>query len=442
MQILYFADIRFPLERANGIQTFRTCHALARRGHQVRLVVRPDTAVTARDPFDFYGEARTPDLVIDEVPVAGPPAVRRAVWLARAVRRAVRGRFAGIALTRDLGLASLLVRLPRAVRPPVVYESHGFAPAVGGALDELLATGRRASESKQARLACREARVWKRAEGYVTITRTLAEELAGRFGGRASIAAIPDGVHLPAGATVPAIVRHHPPVVGYAGQLYPWKGVDVLLDAIARLDTVRAVVVGGLTGEPDLERTRAHARGLNIDDRVTFVGAVPPAAVASRLADMDVLVLPNTATHISAHYTSPLKLFEYMAAGRPIVASNLPALREVLKDGENALLVEPGSAGQMADAIRRLLHDTALAARLAAAAWRDVEAYSWDRRAARLEEVFEAAAGVQPPSQPVGAAPAGHGGPRHSRARRSGAGRRGPASEELGGVQGSPPFKK
>ena len=55
VRILYFADIRFPLERANGIQTMETCHALAGRGHDVHLVVRPDTHAPARDPFAYYG---------------------------------------------------------------------------------------------------------------------------------------------------------------------------------------------------------------------------------------------------------------------------------------------------------------------------------------------------------------------------------------------------
>ena len=63
MRILYFADIRFPLERANGIQTMETCHALAGRGHEVHLVVRPDTHTPARDPFAYYGlpPLRPPD---------------------------------------------------------------------------------------------------------------------------------------------------------------------------------------------------------------------------------------------------------------------------------------------------------------------------------------------------------------------------------------------
>jgi glycosyltransferase involved in cell wall biosynthesis len=396
MHILYFADIRFPLERANGIQTFHTCHALAGRGHRVRLVVRPDTLVPARDPFDFYGEARTPRLVVDARPVAGGASLRRVAWLLQALWRAMSGRGADIAFTRDLGFASLLLHLPRAVRPPVVYESHGFAPTVGAAAGEMLATGRRASTHKQDRLARREARVWKRADGYVTITRGLADELTSRFGARGALAVIPDGVKVAGapGARPPS--TNHPPVIGYAGHLYPWKGVDVLLEAIARLPDVRALIVGGLAGEPDLDRTQALARALGIGDRVSFAGAVAPPQVAARLAGMDVLVLPNTGTHVSARYTSPLKLFEYMAAGRPIVASDLPALREVLKDDENALLVEPGDAGRMAEAIERLLADASLASRLAGAAWRDVQAYRWESRAERLEALFVSVADRRP----------------------------------------------
>ncbi len=389
MQILYFADIRFPLERANGIQTFETCHALARRGHLVRLVVRPDTAQPPRDPFEFYGKAADRDLVIERLPVGGSPAVRRGAWMAQAVARAIAKRGADVALTRDLGLAALLLRLPRWARPPVAYESHGFAPTVGASLGEMLTDVAGASETKQRRLARREERVWRRADAYVTITRGLAEELRSQFGIRRTLAVIPDGVSLGDALTAPPAVLHHPPVIGYAGHLYPWKGVDVLLHAIGRLPGVHAVIVGGLAGEPDLERTRRHAREIGVEDRVRFVGTVPPPHVAPLLAEMDVLVLPNTRTHVSANYTSPLKLFEYMASGRPIVASALPALREVLRDEDNALLVEPGDATRMADAIKRLLGDVSLASRLAATAWRDVHAYRWERRAERIEELFE-----------------------------------------------------
>ena len=77
LQIVYVADIRFPLERANGIQTMETCHALASRGHAVHLIVRPDTQQPARDPYVYYGLPRLQGFDIEPATVFGPAAVRR-----------------------------------------------------------------------------------------------------------------------------------------------------------------------------------------------------------------------------------------------------------------------------------------------------------------------------------------------------------------------------
>jgi len=96
---------------------------------------------------------------------------------------------------------------------------------------------------------------------------------------------------------------------------------------------------------------------------------------------------------MSRYFTSPLKLFDYMAAGVPIVASDLPALREVLTDEENALLVPPGEPDGLARAIERLLGDPALADCLRGRAFADVAAYTWDRRAERIIEAAGRVAG-------------------------------------------------
>jgi glycosyltransferase involved in cell wall biosynthesis len=385
VRITYFADIRFPLERANGIQTMETCHALAVRGHDVTLVVRPDTREPARDPYTFYGLPRLERMRIELAPAAGPAMARRLGYLAFAAGRAMgRGR-ADVLFTRDLGVASLLLGIPAALRPPVVYESHGYAPDVSAALPDLVPTAGRPSAAKLRRLAAREARVWKTADGYVTITRGLADDLAARHGPRDRLAVVPDGARI---GRSPGVAPP-PGVVGYAGHLYVWKGVDVLLQAIALVPGAHGLIVGGHGAEPDLGRLKALAAELGIADRVTFTGLVDPDQVPGHLAASTILALPNPASAISTHFTSPLKLFEYMAAERPIVASDLPALREVLRDGEHALLVPPGDPAALAAAIRRLLEDPALAARLAAAARAAVAEYGWDRRAARLEALFD-----------------------------------------------------
>lgn len=381
MRVLYFADIRFPLERANGIQTMETCYALAERGHIVHLVVKPDTHSPARDPFEFYGLPRIKELVIERANApAGAGMLARVGYMSFAFGRAFGKTRADVILTRDLGVASAVLRL--GMRAPVVYESHGYAPDVSAALPELVATAKAPSASKLQRLAAREEHVWRRAEGYLTITQGLADDLIRRFGARPHLAVVPDGMRVPAGS--PAALPLDP-IVGYAGHLYPWKGVDDLVRALALAPEARGLIVGGHDKEPDLARVKALAQELAIADRVTFTGLVDPAQVPSHLSRAMILALPNPSSAISTHFTSPLKLFEYMAAGRAIVASDLPSIREVLKDNEQALLVEPGNVEALAAAIRRLLADRPLAERLARAAQAEAPKYTWARRAEKVE---------------------------------------------------------
>jgi hypothetical protein len=162
VRILYLADIRFPLERANGIQTMETCCALADRGHEVRLVVRPDTERPPRDPFEFYGLARHARVLVQRTAVYGPPAMRRMAYLAQALGNVASARLRNrvdVVITRDLGVASLLLGLPRSMRPPLVYESHGFAPVFAEWMPEMLSGGAPASGEKLRRLLGRETRV-------------------------------------------------------------------------------------------------------------------------------------------------------------------------------------------------------------------------------------------------------------------------------------------
>jgi len=389
VRIRYFSDIRFPLERANGVQTMETCHALAARGHQVFLSVRSDTARPSRDPLNFYGLKSLSTLTIDRLRVVGPPTFRRALYFAFAVERSLCHR-SDVILTRDLGVASMLLNLPRWLRPPIVFESHGFAPVFAETMDELVSGGRRARPTQKDRLFLREERVWKLAEGYVTTTRTLASELETRFGRRDDAITIPNGVRLSSNRRFTPPSWLESPVVLYAGHLYPWKGVEVLLRAVVRLPKVRTVIVGGHPGEGDRLRLQDLARSLGIGDRVDFVGMISVSDVQTRLGTADVLVLPTTSTESADRYTSPLKLFEYLAAGKPIVASDLQATREVLEDGRNAVLVTPSDADALADGINRVVDDLSLATRIAEKSFQDANGFAWENRAERLEHLLKA----------------------------------------------------
>ena len=390
MRILYLADIRFPLERANGIQTMETCYALAERGHTVQLYVRPDTATVRRDPFEFYGLARHPRLLVQRASVTGPEPARRMAYLAQALAGAcgARGR-PDVVITRDLTAASLALWVPRPIRRPLLYESHGFAPVFAETRPELVSGSAIASRAKLRRLQVREERVWRLAEGYVTITTGLAAELSERFGHRDALMTLPDGARLDPHRRFVLSRPSATPVVMFAGHLHPWKGVDVLLQALALLPAVRGVVVGGHPAETDLVRLQTLAGTLGIQDRVSFTGLVPRSQVAARLAQADVLVMPHTATPVSERYASPLKLFEYIASGKPVVASDLASIREVLRDGENACLVRPGDPEALASGIAKVLGDPPFAEHIARAGFEKASSYTWARRAERLDELLE-----------------------------------------------------
>ena len=176
----------------------------------------------------------------------------------------------------------------------------------------------------------------------------------------------------------------------YAGQLYPWKGVDILVEAVARLPEARLVMVGGLPGEADLMRIRALVERWGLGPRTEMPGTVPQRRVAEELARAAVVAVPFLRTAMTERHTSPLKAFEAMAAGRPIVATDLPSSREFLRDGENALLVPPGELGGAGGgAAAGSLSEPVWPSAWRGRPWEEAPRYSWDARAAALAACFE-----------------------------------------------------
>jgi glycosyltransferase involved in cell wall biosynthesis len=165
-------------------------------------------------------------------------------------------------------------------------------------------------------------------------------------------------------------------VVTYTGQLFPWKGVQVLVSAAESIDA-QIMVVGG--SEKDIKSLSKNA-----PDNVSFVGQVEPTKIPLYLAASDVLVLPNTKTRISESFTSPLKLFEYMTSGRAIVASDLPAMREIIDD-DMAYFFEAGNSKSLAAAVGKDMKDKTRAKK----AKQEVKRYGWDARAQAILDFLE-----------------------------------------------------
>jgi glycosyltransferase involved in cell wall biosynthesis len=380
MRLLYFADIRFPMERANGIQTAETAHALARRGIEVELMVRRSDDRSDEACLEFYGLPPHEKLRLHRVPT------RFGSWSYRksALSSLLHARSEpAVAYTRDLLVADLAIRSRSLHGMPVVYEAHTVSAIFAEERGEMYESEDAASGVKLARLDARERRVCQRASGVVGITRALLQALEERHGGLTRSAVIPDGCRVP--DELPEASESSPPQVYYIGQLYPWKGVDVLIEAVRSVPRAELVVVGGLPPETDLDRLKRLVSDLAFEDRVRFRGFIPPAELDVERRKADLFVIPLLDSTTARLFTSPLKLFEAMASGRPIVASDLPSIREVLTHERNALLVPAGDAGALASAIERLLRERELARALAARAFEDVKAYSWDRRAEAIE---------------------------------------------------------
>lgn len=175
-------------------------------------------------------------------------------------------------------------------------------------------------------------------------------------------------------------IDHDHFLVVYTGHLYGWKGVDTLAQSVAYMpEHIRVVCVGGT--ETDVERMRstyAH------ENRLQFIGHRPHTEIPLWQKAADILVLPNTGKQaISRFYTSPMKLFEYMASRTPIVASRIQSISELLND-KNALLFEPDNPQALAQAITAVESDMVHALKRAEQAYADVLDHTWLSRAKRI----------------------------------------------------------
>jgi glycosyltransferase involved in cell wall biosynthesis len=176
-------------------------------------------------------------------------------------------------------------------------------------------------------------------------------------------------------------------VIGFLATFGPWHGATVLAEAFAlvaaKSPRARLLLIGDGQERPAVEAILARH---DLSERTTFTGKVASAQVPALLDACDVLASPHVPLPDGEEFFgSPTKLFEYMAAARPIVASRLGQIGEVLDDGRTALLVTPGSVEELADGIMRLLEDAELSDRIGRAARAAAIAHhSWDQSAAEI----------------------------------------------------------
>lgn len=372
MNLRYLANIRVPTEKAHGIQIFSMCAALASVGVSVELVVPNRRSPLTDDPFVYYG-------------VKQNFAVRRlstgdVTWL-----QPYLGRFAFWLQTISFAIMALVDAYRH---PAAVYYHRDEVTFLLFALFGLPSVW-------EMHRVPNHLWVYRRAMGQakmlVVITQGIADALQEHGVRGDTVFVAPDGVDRERFTDVSPRDQIRARygwgvdacVVLYTGQFYAWKGVDTVIAAAQNLPSnVHVVLVGGGGGRSEEMMQMNTALG----GRVFFVGQVSPHLVPAYLAAADIVLIPNSAREeISRRYTSPLKVFEALAAGKAMIVSDLPSLREVLDD-TCAVFVPADNAPALARAIADLAKDFDRRVALGAAAAVRSQSFTWTGRAARIVE--------------------------------------------------------
>jgi glycosyltransferase involved in cell wall biosynthesis len=351
----------------------RMCAALSRAGHDVELVVKRsnDAPDSTLDDHEFYGVA--PTFTVTKLP--RPKWRGGGVLFAAGVTRKLLARRTNVDLVYSRELVGALVAAE--LRLPVVFEAHGIP-----------------SERPQ-RAAMRRLASHRSLRGMVVISDALRRDLSdeGMLPRDRPVVVAHDAADPPV-ADAGARPHNLRPRIGYVGNLYAGRGIELILEVARRIPEFEVELVGG--SEQDLARWRANG----VPDNVRFAGFVPPAHLRERYQSFDVLLMPHLRTGVAAatgsdisRWTSPLKMFEYMASGTPIIASDLPVLGEVLAHERNALIAPADDISAWEQAVRRLCGDRKLASSLASQAYADlVREYTWDARARKIFDGLGASA--------------------------------------------------
>jgi len=373
MRIHYIADSYLPSRTANGIHVMKMCQAYARLGHDVTLIApdwREGIERGVDDIHEFYGVEN-----IFRIRKIFIPRYRSSTLYWGVFLPAV-SRMAGPDLihTRSLGAAWGAAAI---FRVPTILETHSLPFA----------------NRRQKRIFFAATRS-PRFRSLVVITRALAERTRELIGEEVPMLVAPDGVDASWLDMDPSrdkarrelgLADEKRRIAVYTGHLYGGRGIELIIEMARELPDHLFLVVGG--HEDDVRKYRELAGDI---DNLRLVGFVAPGLVPAYLFAADLLLMPYAAKvevvggGNTAAIASPMKMFEYMAAGRPIIASDLPVLGEVLEDENNAILVPYRETGKWIEAAGRLARDEEFAAGLGRRSRAQVEKYTWESRARRL----------------------------------------------------------
>ncbi len=381
MRLAFAYPEHLYFERARLLQISATIKALTDLGAGVEFIVGRFRGLDQRLAKMGLGGVSGLDVNAVAMCQKGPGKIAPLSWHGvyhRACLRALsRPAAKGLSavLVRHLKLADHLLANKTKLAVPLVFEAHE--------LFSVTAQEEGMGGEKLSSLRDMEKRVLSGADKVIAISAPLADELARNWGVRSKVDVLASGVDemfLEARQD-----RRQDDLVVYAGGLGPWKGVDLLVDAVAETKSAHLEILGGSPESPDWHRLLTLAELAGMSSRITLRRRAGKDQVLDLLERAAIAVWPGTARQrIAAEFTSPLKLFEYMAAGCAVMAPDVPAARALLRDGQQAVLFEPDDPASLADAIEALLADREKRLRLGRAARELAHDYTWLKRAQKL----------------------------------------------------------
>ncbi|MFH1620608.1 MAG: glycosyltransferase [Patescibacteria group bacterium] len=347
LKIYYIENARLPTEKAHGYQIMKTCAALAKQDLDITLFhADRKNPLAAKDPFEYYGMEKT--FKISRLPVwdvltdapsffwSAAFVIERWTFIRSLRRRMESLDECDVWYTRDPVVAQALVAMK--TMKPIFLELHDSPLSNMG----------------------RWKRIKDKMSGFIVITKGLKDLLGGQgiaedkicvamdafdpgeFIGLPEKAEVRQRLNLDAGKTI----------FVYTGHLFPWKGMDAIALAFDRIpERSEFVIVGG--NPEDMERVKKLVP-LGTKN-VRFMGHMSHAEVLQWLTAVDAAILPTSAKfEIGRLYTSPIKLFEYLAAGLPVIASDVPSSHEVL-DENMGIFFKPDDEESFAEALGRFV---------------------------------------------------------------------------------------
>jgi glycosyltransferase involved in cell wall biosynthesis len=380
MRIACIAASRVPSHTANSVQLMKACQALAQLGHEVRLWLpgRPARETWQEIAAQYGLRVQFPVSWLSSV-----PAFRRYDFCLRAVL-AGRGWGADLYYVWPVQAAALASR----VGLPTVLEAHDRPQGTLGPW--LFGQFLRGPGARRLLHTTEALRRWLADTYRMTLEPPFAVKAPcgvdlERYQGMPGPVEARRMLGLPEGFTA-----------GYTGHTYPGRGIELLFELALRNPGIHFVLAGGEPGAVEHWRRRASEAGAA---NWGMLGFVPNERLPLAQAASDVLMMPyerriaiSSGVGDSANFASPMKVFEYLAAGRPILSSDLPVLREVLTES-NAVLLPPEEVEAWNRALQALAADSSRRAALGAQARRDAERYTTLERARKALEGLEVGRG-------------------------------------------------